>query len=63
MGKEMESSREKNRKREGMMWEEIGIAQKEKKMLQDFTNGRFKTDQLDRYGFLYFMNYLFLQPI
>lgn len=31
MGKEMESSREKNRKREGMMWEEIGIAQKEKK--------------------------------
>lgn len=44
MGKEMESSREKNRKREGMMWEEIGIAQKEKKMLQDFTNGRFKTD-------------------
>lgn len=43
MGKEMESSREKNRKREGMMWEEIGIAQR-KKMLQDFTNGRFKTD-------------------
>lgn len=63
MGKEMESSREKNRKREGMVWEEIGIAQKGKKMLKDFTNGSFKTDQLDRYGFLYFINYLFLQPI
>ena len=44
------------------MWEETGIAQKEK-MLKDFTNRRFKTDQLDRCGFLYFMNYLFLQPI
>lgn len=63
MGKEMESSREKNRKREGTVWEEIGIAQKGKKMLKDFTNGSFKTDQLDRYGFLYFIDYLFLQPI
>lgn len=36
MGKEMESSREKNRKREGTVWEEIGIAQKGKKNVKRF---------------------------
>lgn len=52
----MESSREKNREREGMgVGGNRHSTKRKKKCPKDFTNGSLKLIKLDRYGFLYFM--------